>query len=37
MDWSIRVAAIGMVMIMLLAAFGMVSRLRYVHVVTETP
>lgn len=35
MDWSIRLAAIGMVMIMLLAAFGMVSRLRYVHVVSR--
>jgi len=35
MDWTIRIAAIGMVMIMLLAAFGMVSRLRYVHVVSR--
>lgn len=33
MSWSIRLAAIGMVMIMLLAAFGMVSRLQYQHVV----
>ncbi len=31
-DWPSHLAAIGMVLIMLLAAFGMVSRLRYVHV-----
>jgi len=35
MHWSIRLAAIGMVGIMLLAGFGMVSRLRYVHVVNR--
>jgi len=35
MSWSIRLAAIGMVIIMLLAAFGMVSRLRYQHVVSR--
>jgi len=34
-DWSIRLAALAMVVIMLLAAFGMVSRLRYVHVVSR--
>ncbi len=35
MDWSIRLAAIGMVLIMLLAGFGMVSRLEYIHVVSR--
>ncbi len=32
MHWTVRLAAIAMVAIMLLAAFAMVSRLRYVHV-----
>jgi CDP-diacylglycerol--serine O-phosphatidyltransferase len=35
MDLSIRLAAFGMVVIMLLAASGMVGRLRYVHVVSR--
>ncbi len=33
--WSIRIAAVGMVAIMMLAGFAMVSRLRYVHVVNR--
>lgn len=35
MDWSIRLAALGMVAIMLLGAFAMVSRLRYEHIVSR--
>jgi CDP-diacylglycerol--serine O-phosphatidyltransferase len=32
MHWTTRAAAVGMVAVMLLTAFAMVSRLRYVHV-----
>ena len=32
MPWSVRLAAFAMVLVMLLVAFAMISRLRYVHV-----
>lgn len=35
MQWPVRLAAIGMVLVMLLAAFAMVSRFHYVHVLNR--
>jgi CDP-diacylglycerol--serine O-phosphatidyltransferase len=33
--WTVRAAAVGMVAVMLLTAVGMVSRLRYVHLINR--